>query len=142
MTPELREHFHAPGDRGLLVNHVDAERPGALAGVAVGDVLLEADGQALTRPFDLTRVVSRAPQGKQVEITALRDGNKMTFQVSPEGEGMPWLDPEYWRDWAQKGAELGKGELREQLRELDRRLEELQRRMDKLEEKTPEGEPT
>jgi hypothetical protein len=144
MTPELREHFQAPPDRGLLVSHVDPNRPGAVAGIAVGDVLLEGDGQPLARPFDLARIVSRVPEGKDVEITALRAGKKLTLRVQPEGEGMPWIDPQYWRDWAEKGMHMGGEELRRQLRELDRRLEEMQRRLDKLEEASPddEGEPT
>jgi len=144
MTPELREHFQAPADRGLLVSHVDPNRPGAVAGIAVGDVLLEGDSQPLTRPFDLARIISRVPEGKDVEITALREGKKLTLRVQPEGEGMPWIDPQYWRDWAEKGMHMGSEELRRHLRELDRRLEEMQRRLDKLEEKSPHdrGEPT
>jgi len=144
MTPELREHFRAPTDRGLLVSHVEPDRPGAAAGIKVGDVLLEADNQPLTRPFDLIRVVSRAPEGTDVELTALRDGSKLTFHVRPEGDAMPWLDPQYWRDWAHKGMQRGNDELRRQLRELDRRLQDLQRRLEKLEQKSAEspGGPT
>jgi membrane-associated protease RseP (regulator of RpoE activity) len=144
MTPELREHFHAPADRGLLVSQVETKRPAALAGIEVGDVLLEGDGQPLTRPFDLVRIVSRAPQGKELEITALRDGVRMTFRVQPEGEDMPWIDPSYWREWVEKGMQMGSEELRRQLHQLDRRLQDLQRRLEKLEEKSAEshGEPT
>lgn len=144
MTPELREHFQAPADRGLLVSKVDPDRPGAVAGLAVGDVLLEGDGQPLTRPFDLMRLVSRAPQGKEIELTALRDGKKLTFRVQPEGEGMPWIDPDYWREWAEKGMHMGSEELQRHLRELDQRLEDLQRRLEKLEDNKAEspGEPT
>lgn len=144
MTPELREHFQAPADRGLLVSRVQPDRPGAAAGIEVGDVLLEGDGQPLARPFDLIRLVSRAPQGKQVELTALRDGKPLTFHVQPEGEGMPWIDPNYWREWAERGMHRGSEELQRHLRELDRRLEDLQRRLEKLEDESPDsqGEPT
>lgn len=140
MTPELREHFKAPKDRGLLVSRVDPDRPGAAAGIEVGDVLLEGDGQALVRPFDLMRIVTRMPHGEVLELTAIRDGDTLTFRVSPEGEGMPWLDPGYWRDWAQKGLQMGSEELRKQLRDLEQRLEEFQRRLEKLERESEERE--
>lgn len=137
MTTELREHFHAPPEKGLLVSRVDPDRPGARAGIEVGDILLEADGQALARPFDLLRVVSRAPQGEDLEITAIREGKPMTFHLQPEGEGMPWLDPDYWREWAQKGMRMGSEELRNQMRELDRRLKDLERKLEELQKKSP-----
>ncbi len=38
MTPELRKHFGAPEDRGVLVVKVEEGRPAALAGVKVGDI--------------------------------------------------------------------------------------------------------
>lgn len=139
MTSELREHFRAPADKGLLVSRVDRDRPGAAAGIEVGDILLEGNGQPLVRPFDLMRIVTGVPQGQELEIGALRDGKTLTFRVRPEGEGMPWLDPEYWRDWLQKGMRMGSEELQKQLRDLEQRLQELQRRLEKLEETSEAG---
>jgi C-terminal processing protease CtpA/Prc len=135
MTSELREHFHAPPEKGLLVSRVDAERPAARAGITVGDILVEADGQALAKPFDLLRVVSRAPQGADLEIKVIREGQELTFHVQPEGEGMPWLDPDYWQKWAQRGLEKGSSELQKQLQELERRLKDLERKLDDMQNK-------
>jgi S1-C subfamily serine protease len=39
LTPELRKHFGAPDDRGVLVAHVEPDTPAAKAGVEVGDVI-------------------------------------------------------------------------------------------------------
>lgn len=145
MTKELREHFEAPADRGLLVSRVDPDRPAAKAGMVVGDVLLEGDGEPLLRPLDLTRIVTRTPRGEELELTAVRQGKTLTFRLLPDGDGMPWLDPDYWRDWAQKGMRMGSEELRRHLRELDKQLEELQRRLEKLEQQSEEprgGETT
>ena len=64
MTPELREHFEAPSDSGVLVNRVEADRPAARAGVRVGDVLITGDGERIREPFDLVKVVGRVPEGR------------------------------------------------------------------------------
>src|SRR5579871_5943521 len=41
LTPELRKHFGAPDDRGVLVAHVESGTPAATAGIEVGDVIVE-----------------------------------------------------------------------------------------------------
>ena len=132
MTSELRAHFHAPPDRGLLVSRIDPDRPAGRAGIQVGDILTGAAGEALAKPFDLLRVVNRVPAGTDLEIEAFRDGKQLTFHVQPEGEGMPWLDPNYWHEWAQKGMRRGGEELHNQMQELDRRLKELERKLDEM----------
>jgi hypothetical protein len=132
MTTELREHFHAPPDKGLLVTRVEPDGAAARAGVEVGDILVEAGSEPLTKPFDLLRIVNRVPAGETLEISAVREGKPLTFTLQPEGEGMPWLDPNYWRDWAQRGMRMGSEELQRQLHELDRRLKELERKLEDL----------
>jgi C-terminal processing protease CtpA/Prc len=144
MTTELREHFHAPPDKGLLVARVEPDRPAARAGIQVGDILTDAAGEDLAKPFDLLRIVNRVPQGEDLEIAAVRDGQPLTFHLQPEGEGMPWLDPNYWHDWAQQGMRRGGEELRNQLHEFDRRLKELERKLDEMQKKSgkEDGERT
>jgi membrane-associated protease RseP (regulator of RpoE activity) len=130
MTPELRRHFEAPSDRGLLVTRVAPGRPAERAGVRVGDVLLEAGGEPLARSYDLVRVVGRAPAGEGLPLRLLRDGEARTLSVVPEGPSAPWPDPGAWADWLERGMQMGSEELREQLRELERRLEQLERRLE------------
>jgi S1-C subfamily serine protease len=56
---------------------------GELAGLLVGDVLLEADGKALRRPIDLLDALDSARAGASVSIRLLRGGTQSTVSVTP-----------------------------------------------------------
>ena len=112
MTPELREHFGAPPDRGLLVTRIVDGGPAARGGVEVGDVIVSAAGTLMHQPFDLVKVVGRAAPGQAVELRILRDGEERKLSVEPEGEAMPWVDPKHWSEWLSKGMRQGAGEPR------------------------------
>jgi membrane-associated protease RseP (regulator of RpoE activity) len=129
MTPELREHMKAPVDRGILVTRVAPDRPGAAAGVRVGDVIVDAANAPMEEPFDLVRAVADVAEGDEIELKIVRDGVGHTLKVAPEGEARPWMDPDRWGEWMERGLDQGGREIRRQLRELERRLEELERRL-------------
>jgi C-terminal processing protease CtpA/Prc len=130
MTPELRTHFEAPPDRGLLVTRVEPGQPAERAGIEVGDVILEAGGVAQRRTWDLVRVVSQAPAGEKLPIRLLRKGKTRTVEVVPEGIAVTVPDPDRIVELLERGIQMGSEEFREQLRELERRLEELEKRME------------
>ncbi len=137
LTPELREHFGAPKDRGILVARVEKGRPGERAGLRVGDVLLEANDQPLGEPGDLLRIVGSATEGAVVELRVLRDGDERTLKVEPEGGASPFLAPDAWEGWGRwldRGLRQGSRELRQRLDQLERRLEELERRLEQQEQ--------
>jgi len=137
MTPELRGYFQAPEDRGLLVVRVEPDRPAARAGLRVGDVILSASGEAVSEPFDLIRIVAAAPAGEAIELDILREAEKRTLRVEPEGEPSLWAEPERFGTWFEEKLHHGSRELRERIEQLERRLEELER---KLEERDEERE--
>lgn len=80
LTPELREHFGAPADRGVMVSKVVDDSPAA-AGIAVGDILLSVDDEAIDGEWDLIREIGRHGEGETVSIEVQRDGT--TFSVTP-----------------------------------------------------------
>jgi hypothetical protein len=129
MTPELREHFGAPGDHGLLVIRVEPDRPAAQGDVRVGDVIIAADDAPMREPFDLTRAVGRVPAGGELQLRIVRDKHEHTTTVRPEGEPALWLDPDRWGQLVEKGLHGGDEELRRRLDALERRLEELERKL-------------
>src|SRR5262245_50302044 len=45
LTPELRTHFGAPEDAGVMVSKVEPGSPADKAGIKVGDVLASIDGK-------------------------------------------------------------------------------------------------
>ena len=93
LTPELRKHFGAPADRGLMVARVEPDSPAAKAGIAVGDVILEVGGSPIEEASDVIEALSTGSGSKSVVV--VRDHERMTFDVTPkQTHGMPsnrWL---------------------------------------------------
>lgn len=77
LTPELRRHYGAPEDAGVLVGRVVEESPAAAAGLAVGDVLTAVDGQSVRRPFDVRRLLGDRESGETVSLELWRDGARI-----------------------------------------------------------------
>ncbi len=130
MTPELREYFGAPRDRGVLVVHVADRRPAARAGVEVGDVIVEAAATPIRRTWDLMRLVGRAEAGEALELRIVRVGAARKVTVEPECEPMPWVDPQHWSGWFEMHLRRGRQELRRRFEDLERRFEDLERRLE------------
>jgi membrane-associated protease RseP (regulator of RpoE activity) len=128
MTPELRAWFQAPQTAGVLVARVEPDSPAQEAGVQVGDVIVEAGGEALETPRDLLWQALRAPEGEPLKLVALRKGQRVEIAVVPRGRPQP---PFWERDdlWGPGQAPLIR-DLREQLRTLERRLERLERKLE------------
>lgn len=79
-TPELREHYGAPRDAGVLVGKVLPRMPAADAGVLVGDLIVAADGNEVDDAGDLIRALRRK-SGETIELELIRDGRSMTLEV-------------------------------------------------------------
>jgi membrane-associated protease RseP (regulator of RpoE activity) len=158
LTPELRAHFGAPDDQGVMVSKVEPGSPAEKAGIKVGDVLTSVDGQEVETSWDVMLKVRGLDDGQQVPVEVWRNGKAQSLTVAvvekerPEldiapfmfkgGDGEPMvfhLD----RDKLLKGWPKGKegvgawapeGRLstpRE--KELEKKLKELEKRLDELE---------
>lgn len=133
MTEELREYFHAPRERGVLVVRLEAKRPAEQAGVQVGDVVVAVGEEPVAAPRELIAAVARAPAGEPLVLEIVRAGKPRQIEVVPEGEPSAWLDPEAWSPFHERlrrGFEHGRDELERRLHQLERRLEELERRLE------------
>jgi membrane-associated protease RseP (regulator of RpoE activity) len=130
MTPELREFFKVPADRGVLVSEVLPDRPAAVAGLEVGDVIVSGGGKPIREPYDLVKSVARVPADEKLLLEVFRDGEKRKLEIAPEGDPVRWMDPEQWREWFDRGVHEGSEKLRDRVRELEERLEKLERRLD------------
>jgi len=69
-------------DEALLVVGVTSGSPAAAAGVLVGDVLLQFDGQAIESPEDLLDLLVGDRVGRQVTVRALRGGTVTDLNVT------------------------------------------------------------
>ena len=82
MTPELRRHFGAPKDAGVLVGLVDKDGPAAKAGLKVGDIVTSVDGSQVDSVRDLVRSVRRKKDGETIQIEVIRDRAPKTLTVT------------------------------------------------------------
>ncbi|UCE85361.1 MAG: PDZ domain-containing protein [Deltaproteobacteria bacterium] len=127
MTPELRDYFGAPRDRGILVTRVQSNGPAAAAGVRVGDVLIAVDGEPLAEPHALVRAVGRAPAGAAIELELVRDKRTQRVSVKLAGEPGPW--------WHAEDLDSMRERFERWLPPDAQRLEELERRVRELEQR-------
>jgi len=77
--------FGMPSKTQKIIEPV-AGRPAAVAGLKAGDVLVEANGQAVNADHPISEVIQGA-HGAPVAIKVMRDGQPMTFTVTPEARG-------------------------------------------------------
>lgn len=80
LTLELRAHFGAPEDSGVLVSRVERESPAWEAGLEVGDVIVSVEGRRMESPWDVTdEVVDRPDETVRVEV--VREGERRVLDV-------------------------------------------------------------
>ncbi len=70
--------------RGAVVTEVRSGSPAAKAGLQSGDVVLEFDGTAISKPGDLQGRVERASLSDVHKVMIIRDGKTMTINVRVE----------------------------------------------------------
>ena len=69
------------GESALLVMEVTPGGPGEEAGIQEGDLIVAADGEALTKSTDLLRVRRRHEAGETLKLLVERDGKRFTADV-------------------------------------------------------------
>ncbi len=128
MTPELRAFMGAPEDRGVLVERVVDGSPAEAAGLRVGDVITEAGGEPIDGPADLIRAIHSLEEGEDLELTQIRDGKRLTTEVTPEPashRGHGSLGEACEKPSCSHHGHRGSG--------LERRLDEVEERLRELE---------
>lgn len=84
LTPELRRHFGAAEDSGVLVARIMEDSPAATAGVAVGDVITSVDGEPLGTISQLAGRVGQRQEGDEIELGIVRERSSMTLRATLE----------------------------------------------------------
>ncbi len=92
MTPELRAHFGAPDDVGVLVSRVEEGGPAEAAGIQVGDILSAVDGEAVASARQLSRHIRKKDEGDAVTIELYRNGGLESYPVTIAKRERPVLD--------------------------------------------------
>src|SRR6202167_2725220 len=86
VTPENAKFFDN-STTGGVVTEVEADSPGAKAGLEIGDVITQIDGQKVSDAGELQVLVGQKQPGSKIMLQVLRDGKSMTVPVTLEALG-------------------------------------------------------
>ncbi|HSW46534.1 MAG TPA: trypsin-like peptidase domain-containing protein [Phycisphaerae bacterium] len=95
--PGIGKTYGLDEDKGILVEHVFPDAPGAKAGLKAEDVILTYDGKEVTTVADLQRRVANTEPGKTIDMKVWRDRKEITIPVRVEKQ------PEDFSPWSRGG---------------------------------------
>lgn len=149
MTGELREHFGASKETGVLIGDVEDNSPAGKAGIRVGDVLIAIDGKDVHSYSDIRRALRDKKAGDTLRADVLRNKNRQTVVVTLAEREFPGMlragdledlekrlnttfnSPE-WKASVERLGRLGDcGELQSRIKELETRLKDLEKKLQK-----------
>jgi len=87
LSASLVKQHGLGNDSGLLIVSIEDSSPAEKAGILLGDLLLDANGQALARPDDLLDALSNVSAGGAVSLKVLRGGTIKSVSVTPADRG-------------------------------------------------------
>lgn len=87
VTPENSKFFQVNSAEGAVVSQVQSNSQGAKAGLKVGDVITELNGQKVTDASQLQMEVSQKRPGTTINLEIMRDGKKVSLPVTLEEMG-------------------------------------------------------
>ncbi len=120
VTPENAKFFDN-STTGGVVTQVEPDSPGAKAGLQIGDVITEIDGQKVADAGELQVLVGQKQPGSKITLKVLREGKSMTVTVTLEELGSRTAEGSDSSDKGENKMHWGIGlgnltpELREQL---------------------------
>ncbi len=78
LDQDTADYFGAESLRGALVNQVTLASPAEAAGIEIGDLILEVDGEQVDSPADLRIMISQKKPGSEISILLLREKEQLT----------------------------------------------------------------
>jgi len=81
VTAEIAESIGLDEAKGAIVASAQEDSPALKAGIEDGDVITAVDGQDVSGPRDLARVIGLANPGTTVKVDLWRDGKEQTIDV-------------------------------------------------------------
>jgi serine protease Do len=86
LSAALSKQHQISGDSGLMIVSIADNSPAEKGGILLGDLLLEAGGQRLSRPDDLLDALA-SKQGEPISLRILRGGVLKTISITPADRG-------------------------------------------------------
>jgi serine protease Do len=87
VTPENSKFFNMTNAVGAVVTQVESGSPGAKAGLKVGDVVTQIDGQEVSDAGALQVVVGQKDPGTTIHLQVMREGKTVGVPVTLEAMG-------------------------------------------------------
>jgi len=81
LNEKLAPYFGVKADEGALVLEVEEDSPAEKAGLQSGDVITKVNGEKISRPDDVTEILSDLEEDEEVEISIVRKNNSQTIKV-------------------------------------------------------------
>ncbi len=87
VTPENSKFFDLKDNNGAVVTQVEPNSPGAKAGLKVGDVITELNGQKVSDAGQLQMEVGQKRPDTKIDLQVMRDGKTLSVPVTLEAMG-------------------------------------------------------
>jgi serine protease Do len=87
VTPENSKFFDMKENTGAVVTQVEPNSPGGKAGLKVGDVITELNGQTVSDAGQLQMEVGQKHPDSTIKLKVLRDGKSLELPVTLEAMG-------------------------------------------------------
>ena len=87
VTPDNAKFFHRDSATGAVITEVQPGAPGAKAGLKVGDVITQVDGQRVEDAGQLQVIIGQKRPGTKVNLEVVRDGKTLNSPVTLEEMG-------------------------------------------------------
>ena len=84
VTRDIAESMGLDQTGGALISEVAKDGPAARAGIKVGDLIIEFNGNQIKDANDLPILVARTAPGEKVRVKILRDKRELTIPVQVE----------------------------------------------------------
>ncbi len=84
VTPENSKFFDLKENNGAVITQVEPDSAGAKAGLKVGDVITELDGQKVSDAGQLQMEVGQKRPDTKIELQVMRDGKTVSVPVTLE----------------------------------------------------------
>jgi len=121
LTEELRAHYGAPEDRGVLVVRVIEDGPGGRAGIEVGDVLVGVGTEPVRSPAEVDLALARRDRSVALRVELVRDRESIVMQLAAASPVRVW-----------PGKELRAEHLERSISMLEERIETLRKQLAEL----------
>ena len=84
VSPENAKFFDVKDNNGAVITQVEPDSPGAKAGLKVGDVITELDGQKVSDAGQLQMEVGEKRPGTKITLQVMRDGKNVSEPLTLE----------------------------------------------------------